>query len=238
MTWRAATVAAVRQENATARTLVLDVPGWQGHVPGQHVDVRLTAPDGYSAQRSYSIASAPGTGRLELTVQRVDDGEVSSYLVDVAEPGDVFELRGPVGGYFTWQAAGSPPVLLIGGGSGVVPLMSMIRARAAAGDGLAPFRLVYSTRTPATLLYGDELAAATGVEIVLAYTREAPPGSARPPSRVDATLLGGWGPERMPLCYVCGPTGFVEAVADLLVDQGHPAGRIRTERFGPTGGAS
>ncbi|MEO3809470.1 ferredoxin reductase [Sphaerisporangium sp. B11E5] len=242
LTWRAATVAAVRAENATARTLVLDVPDWPGHVPGQHVDVRLTAPDGYSAQRSYSIASAPGPGRLELTVQRVDDGEVSSYLVDVAEPGDVFELRGPVGGYFTWSAADPSPVLLVGGGSGVVPFMSMIRARAAAGasDGLAPFRLVYSTRTPASLLYAGELASGPGVEIVLAYTREAPPGSSRPPGRLDAGLLAdsGWGPGRMPLCYVCGPTGFVETVADLLIDQGHPADRIRTERFGPTGGAS
>ncbi|MFC6081187.1 ferredoxin reductase [Sphaerisporangium aureirubrum] len=242
LTWRAATVAAVREENSTARTLVLDVPGWPGHTPGQHVDVRLTAPDGYSTQRSYSIASAPTPGRLELTVQRVDDGEVSSYLVDIAEPGDAFELRGPVGGYFTWSPANPSPVLLIGGGSGVVPLMSMIRTRAAAVDGVAPFRLVYSTRSPSSVLYGGELdgAAVPGVEIVLAYTREAPPGSARPAGRVDGALLAGqgWGPERMPLCFVCGPTGFVEAVADLLVDQGHPADRIRTERFGPTGGAS
>jgi ferredoxin-NADP reductase len=260
LTWQAATVAEVRAESAVARTLVLDVPGWNGHVAGQHVDARLTAEDGYTAQRSYSIASAPDVGRLELTVQLVDDGEVSPYLVEVAQPGDRFELRGPVGGYFTWDAgretrnpgsetrhagsetrdAGSGPVLLVAGGSGIVPLMSMIRARKAAGSRV-PFRLVYSVRTPEAAIYADELRRRVrddrGLDVSYAYTRKAPADHPRPPGRLDAGLLAaaGWPADLGPACFVCGPTGFVEAAADLLVAQGHPAERIKTERFGPTG---
>ncbi|HEY3008192.1 MAG TPA: ferredoxin reductase [Micromonosporaceae bacterium] len=241
LTWRVATVADASRESPTARSLRLDVPDWPGHRAGQHVDVRLTAPDGYSTQRSYSIASAPANGRLELTVQRVDDGEVSPYLVDVAESGDQCELRGPVGGYFTWDPTDREPVLLAAGGSGIVPLMSMVRARAAAGS-RAPFRLIYSTRTPETLIYGDELRQRHrddhGLDVTVAYTRERPPESPRPPGRLDAALLAesGWPVEFGPTCYVCGPTAFVETVANHLVDAGHAPERIKTERFGPTGG--
>ncbi|HEY2948111.1 MAG TPA: ferredoxin reductase [Micromonosporaceae bacterium] len=241
LTWRVATVAVATRESPTARTVAFDVPDWPGHLPGQHVDVRLTAADGYTTERSYSIGSAPTNGRLELTVQRIVDGEVSPYLVDVAEPGDQCELRGPVGGYFTWDPADREPVLLVAGGSGVVPLMSMIRTRAGAGS-RTPFRLIYSTRTPETLIYGDELRRRHrddhGLDVTVAYTRERPPGSTRPPGRVDAALLNeaGWPVEFGPTCYVCGPTGFVEAVANQLVDAGHAPRRVKTERFGPTGG--
>jgi ferredoxin-NADP reductase len=240
LTWRVATVSATRQETAVARTLVLDVPGWPGHVAGQHVDVKLTAEDGYSTQRSYSLASAPG-GPLELTIQRVDDGEVSPYLVDVAGTGDRFEVRGPVGGYFTWQPNDPAPVLLVAGGSGIVPLMAMVRARAAARSRV-PFRLVYSTRSPAAAIYADELRRRAredrGLDVMYAYTREAPPDHPRPAGRLDTVALAEWGwpVDFGPHCYVCGPTGFVEAVANILVDQGHDPQRIRTERFGPTGG--
>jgi ferredoxin-NADP reductase len=240
-----ATVAATRPETPSARTLVLDVPGWPGHLAGQHVDLRLTAPDGYAAQRSYSIASAPVPDRLELTVQRVPGGEVSPYLVDDARPGDQVELRGPVGGYFTWVPR-DEPVLLVAGGSGVVPLMAMIRTRARAlrpgrAGAWAPLRLVYATRGPAELIYAAELqsraAGDPGLEITYAYSRSTPRGWPRPPGRVDAALLAaaGWPPRRHPAVFVCGPTGFVESAADLLVAQGHPASAVRTERFGPTG---
>ncbi len=240
LTWRVATVTSVRRENAVARTLVLEVPGWPGHVAGQHVDVRLTAADGYSTQRSYSIASAPHDTRLELTVQSVDGGEVSPYLVEIAEPGDEFELRGPVGGYFTWRATLAGPVFLVGGGSGLVPLMAMIRARAEAGS-RTPFRLVYSVRDPASVLYGTELVRRPqedpGLEVTWVYTRSAPPGWPRPPGRLDGAVLAeaGWPASTRPACYVCGPTGFVEAAADLLVAAGHDPDQVRTERFGPSG---
>ena len=241
LTWQVATVVGHRQESAVARTLVLQVPDWPGHRGGQHVDVRLTAEDGYRAQRSYSIASAPGDSTVELTVQAVPDGEVSSYLVGIAEPGDQFEIRGPVGGYFTWDPDDPSPVLLVGGGSGVVPLMSMIRARAEAGSRI-PFRLIYSSRDPDSALYADELVRRArddhGLDVAVVYTRTAPAGWTRPVGRLDARLLGesGWPPDFAPSCYVCGPTGFVEAVADLLVSAGHAPERIKTERFGPSGG--
>ena len=247
ITWRVATVAAVREETISARTLVLDVSGWPGHLAGQHVDVRLTAEDGYTAQRSYSLASEPST--VELTVQRVPRGELSTWLCDTALPGDQFEIRGPVGGYFVWspqrsEPAGSgghgpEPITLLAGGSGIVPLMAMIRTRAAKGSRV-PFRLVYSVRDPDTLIYGDELMRRIrddhGLDVTLVYTRETPQGWARPAGRLDAALLAeaGWPAEFQPACYVCGPTGFVEAAADLLVAAGHDATRIRTERFGPT----
>jgi ferredoxin-NADP reductase len=242
LTWRVGEVRAVRDESATARTLVLEVPGWPGHLPGQHVDVRLTAADGYSTQRSYSIASAMDGSRLELTVQRLDDGEVSPYLTQVLRPGDPLELRGPVGGWFVWRPEDedTSPVLLAAGGSGVVPLMAMVRTRIARMS-LTPMRLIYSTRAPDTVLYGDELRRLAvrdpqlGVELV--YTRRAPAGRSGPVGRLDAAQLAtlAWPPTAAPACFVCGPTGFVEAVANLLVDQGHDSQRIRTERFGPSG---
>jgi ferredoxin-NADP reductase len=237
LTWLVADVAGVRAETATARTIALEVPRWQGHLGGQHVDVRLVAEDGYTAQRSYSIANADDGNTVELTVQEVEDGEVSTYLVEQVRPGDQMEIRGPIGGWFVWRPEQPEPVLLLGGGSGVVPLMAMIRARAA-GSSRTPMRLVYSVRRPADVLYADELRqrASTdeGLEVVYAFTREAPPDWPRPPSRVDASFLSvnAWPPERRPTCYVCGPTSFVEACANLLVAAGHPAAAVRTERFG------
>ncbi|MBW8486890.1 ferredoxin reductase [Actinomadura parmotrematis] len=229
LTWTAARLAAVRDETASARTLTFAVPDWPGHLPGQHVDVRLTAEDGYVAERSYSLASAEG---VELTIQRVPDGEVSPYLADVLEVGDEIELRGPVGGWFVWRG-GTGPVVLVGGGSGIVPLMAMVRAHRAAG-GAAPFHLLYSVRTPRDVYYAAELAEPRpGLEVTLLYTREAPPGHARPPGRIGPDDLAGLA--RPADCFVCGPTGFVEATSTLLVDLGHDPRRIRTERFGPTG---
>jgi ferredoxin-NADP reductase len=239
LTWQVATLRSRVAETSTAATLLLDIPQWTGHVAGQHVDVRLTAPDDYSTQRSYSIASAPGAGGLELTVQRVPDGEVSPYLVDIAERGDVMEVRGPVGGYFTWDPDQAEPVLLVAGGSGLVPLMSMIRARSQAGS-RTPFRLIYSVRTPGDALYVDELGRRVrddrGLDVTYAYTRAGPAGVS--PGRVDARRLvdDGWPAELTPRIFVCGPTGFVEAMANLLVGLGHEPARIKTERFGPTGG--
>jgi ferredoxin-NADP reductase len=243
------TVAATRDETTTARTIVLDVPAWPGHLAGQHVDVRLTAEDGYSTERSYSIASAPADGQadppmVELTVQRLEDGEVSPYLTQTLAVGYPLELRGPVGGWFVWNPDGpasTRPVLLVAGGSGVVPLMAMIRERTAVG-GHAPFKLIYSVRDPAALLYAGELErreqAGDGLEVTYVYTRTAPPGSSQPTGRINAATLAsaGWPPEESPAVFVCGPTGFVEAVADLLVRAGHSAGAIKTERFGPSGG--
>ena len=241
LTWQVGTVAAVRDETPTARTIALDLPDWPGHLAGQHVDVRLTAPDGYSAQRSYSIASAPGGSRIELTVQQLADGEVSPYLAEVLSVGDPVELRGPIGGWFVWDPDDAGPVLLVGGGSGVVPLMAMIRARAAAGSH-APFRLLYSARSPQTALYTDELAETErtdpALEVTRIYTRTPPPGWPAPPGRVSSDVLAAaaWPPEMRPAMFVCGPTGFVETVADLLVQAGHRPGKIKTERFGPSGG--
>jgi len=230
-------VVAIRPETATTSTLTLEVPDWPGHRAGQHVDVRLTAPDGYTTQRSYSIASATDSSTVDLTVQGVPDGEVSSYLVGVAMNGDQFELRGPIGGYFVWEPSAVDPVLLVAGGSGVVPLMAMLRTRAEAGSRV-PFRLVYSVRDPDSAIYATELVRRVrddrGLDVSYVYTRSAPPDHPYPPGRLDAARLAeaGWPAELTPLCYVCGPTGFVEAAADLLVAAGHPAERIRTERYG------
>jgi ferredoxin-NADP reductase len=239
LTWRVATIADVRAETAHARTLALDVPDWPGHQAGQHVDIRLTADDGYQAQRSYSIASAPDTPRLELTVERIDDGEVSPYLTDEARPGDAFELRGPVGGWFTWDVTLADPLLLVAGGSGLVPLMAMLRHRRARRSAVDA-RLLLSARTLDDVLYRDEVErlGEDGVAGHVTLTRAAPPGWAGWARRVDAEMLAavGPGPERAPRVFVCGPTPFVEAAAGLLVALGHAAGRIRTERFGPTGG--
>jgi ferredoxin-NADP reductase len=236
LTWRVADVVSVLAETASARTLGLDVPAWPGHLAGQHVDLRLTATDGYSTQRSYSIANAAAGSRIELTVQRVTAGEVSGYLVDELRAGDQIELRGPVGGYFVWRPAWTDPVLLLAGGSGLVPLMAMARTRAAAAA-TAPMRLVYSVRRPDDALYTAELrrrATEDGLVVRYAYTRTAPTGWPHRPGRVDAARLAeaGWPAESAPLCYVCGPTVFVEAMADLLVAAGHPPDRVRTERFG------
>jgi ferredoxin-NADP reductase len=225
------------QETATARTLRFRVPDWPGHLPGQHVDVRLTAADGYTAQRSYSI-SAPADGdAVEITVQLVRDGEVSPYLVSEMASGDTVELRGPLGGWFVWQPTQPEPVLLVGGGSGIAPLMAMLRARRSAGSG-GPFRLLYSVRSPADVCYADELHDSDGIEVALLFTRTAAPGVDRPPHRIDAADLAAHGLPAAagPTCYVCGPTPFVEALANQLVTAGHDPARIRTERFGASGG--
>jgi ferredoxin-NADP reductase len=240
LSWQVGTVTAVRQETATARTLVLDLPDWPGHLPGQHLDVRLTAPDGYRASRSYSIASHWTGGTVELTVEKLPDGEVSPYLVDVLQIGDPLEVRGPVGGWFVWTPDQPEPIQLIAGGSGLVPLMAILRAHRAAGSA-SSMRLLYSVRSPASVFYADELEKWTTAEevgVTLAFSREAPPGEPRV-GRVDADLLAGaaFGPDAGATTYVCGPTPFVEAVADLLVAAGHDPARVRTERFGSTGGS-
>jgi ferredoxin-NADP reductase len=239
--WRLAEVNEVVLETPRTRSLLLEVPGWEGHRAGQHVDVRLTAPDGYQAQRSYSIASAPEQERIELTVDRLDDGEVSPYLTDVLMAGDKLELRGPIGGWFTWEVQEGGPLLLAGGGSGVAPLMAMIRHRAAVGSDV-PTRLLYSSRSYEEIIYREELdtlAASDGsLEIFHALTRSQPEGWSGYARRIDAEMLGevGWSPDENPRVFVCGPTSFVEGVADALVGLGHDPARVKTERFGPTGG--
>jgi ferredoxin-NADP reductase len=233
--WKVARIVGSRWETASARTLELDIDDWDGHLAGQHVDVRLTAEDGYRAQRSYSIASAPDGRRLEITVQRVADGEVSPYLVDQLAVGEAVELRGPVGGWFVWVPTDPGPVLLVAGGSGVVPLMSMVRSRAASGSS-APFRLLYSVRTRDEVMYADELAALPdGVDLAMLYTRQAPEDRARPARRIGLQDLGRPSADAPPTVYVCGPSGFVEAAATMLVTLGHDPARIRTERFGRGG---
>jgi len=240
--WRTGTVVALHDETATARTITLEVPDWPGHLAGQHVDVRLTAADGYSAVRSYSIASAPNPEkRIEITVERLPDGEVSPYLTQEVTVGDRLELRGPIGGWFVWRTEQSEPVQLIAGGSGIVPLMAMIRARASAGSS-APFRLLYSVREPGAVFYRDELEARSdrggSVMLTYAYTRAAPKDWPRPPGRIDAALVAkaAWPSRLLPTCYVCGPTPFVESAAGFLSACGNRPDKIRTERFGPTGG--
>jgi ferredoxin-NADP reductase len=225
----------VRAETPTAHTLVLEVPDWPGHLPGQHVDVRLTAEDGYSTQRSYSIASPADGSAVELTVQRVPDGEVSPYLTEVLEVGDELELRGPVGGWFVRRPADTAPVLLIAGGSGIVPLMAMIRAR----ENAVPFKLLYSVRGPEDRYYVEELLRPVpGLDVAYLYTREVPDGWTRPPGRIGVADLNthGWPADFAPDCFLCGPTGFVETAADILLALGHDPRRIKTERFGPSGG--
>jgi ferredoxin-NADP reductase len=240
LTWRIAQVVEVIAETPRATTIALDVPDWPGHRAGQHVDVRLTAEDGYQAQRSYSIASAPGGGtRIELTVVRVDGGEVSPYLTGDLHPGDRIELRGPVGGYFVWEPAQDGPLLLVAGGSGIAPLMAMLRLHAGTGSDVDA-RLLMSSRDWDDIIYRDELEqlAGHGRVVVHTLTGSPPPwwrGHAR---RVDAEMLGEVGPTPadQPHVYVCGPTPFVESVADALLHLGHESQAIRTERFGPTGG--
>jgi ferredoxin-NADP reductase len=252
LTWLVATVKETRDETATARTLTLDVPGWPGHLPGQHVTVKLTAEDGYSTQRDYSIASAsetsaPEAGRLEITVQRLEDGEVSPYLTGFAEPGDQFEVRGPIGGWFTWREDDPRRVLLLAGGSGVVPLMSMIRTHDEVKSPV-PVRLIYSARTPNDVIYAAELSERMRVSplsVTYLYTRAGRQvladagqgrGSGVYTGRLNASILAEavFPASANPATFICGPSGFVEAASDLLVAAGYAPGTIKTERFGPT----
>jgi ferredoxin-NADP reductase len=239
--WRIGKVVALHDETRLARTITLEVPDWPGHAAGQHVDLRLTAPDGYSAVRSYSIASAPNSEkRIELTVERLPNGEVSPYLTQEVAVGDHLELRGPIGGWFVWRAQQTEPIQLIAGGSGIVPLMAMIRSRTSAGS-TAPFRLLYSVREPGAVFYRNELEVLAhhddSVSIDYAFTRAAPKHWPRPPGRIDAALIASttWPSNLVPTFYVCGPTSFVETAAGLLSAAGNSPDRIKTERFGPTG---
>jgi ferredoxin-NADP reductase len=232
--WQPATVRERISETPSATTLLLDVPGWPGHRAGPHADIRLTAEDGYQAQRSYSIASAPEDGQPAITVERLDDGEVSPYLVDDARPGDEMEIRGPVGGWFVWETSDGGPLMLVAGGSGVVPLMTMLRHRARAGSD-AEARLLLSARGPQDVIYADEVADAGAT---ITYTRAAPDGWTGYARRVDRQMLAEavFPPDQRPRIYVCGSTGFAEGVSADLVALGHHADRIRIERFGATGG--
>jgi ferredoxin-NADP reductase len=226
--WQIATVAQVKQETPRVKSFRLQLPMWMAHLPGQHYDVRLTAPDGYQAQRSYSIASSPlDEGEIELTIDRLDDGEVSPYFHDVVVEGDQVEVRGPFASYFVWR--GEAPVLLVGGGSGVVPLMAMLRHRRRAMPEL-PMRLVYSVRTAGDVIYADEL----GDEAVITFTREPPAGWSGHTGRIDPALLAEAGVDSG-TAFVCGSNAFVEAASRFLLEDGFAAGSIRTERFGPTG---
>jgi ferredoxin-NADP reductase len=237
--WRVADLVDVMRETPRATTLVFDVPGWAGHRAGQHVDVRLTAEDGYQTERSYSISSAPDGTRIAVTVVNVEDGEVSPYLTGELRPGDQIELRGPIGGYFVWEPAQGGPLLLVGGGSGLAPLMAMIRLRAAAGSDVET-RLLASSRRWEDVLYRAELErlAGDGLSVVHTLTASRPLGWTGYARRVDADMLAEVGPSAaaQPHAFVCGPTPFVEAVAEALVTLGHAPRRVKTERFGPTGG--
>jgi ferredoxin-NADP reductase len=250
--WRKATLIGLHSQSWHSRTLALRVPGWPGHLPGQHVDVRLTAPDGYTAQRSYSLAEPSTPNRAAITVDLLPRGEVSPYLVEVMEIGDELDVRGPIGGWFVWEpgdpGVGEGPVLLIAGGSGVVPLVTMLRARKLAGD-QTPTMLVYSLRGPRDLMYGPELeemaadpsasgAAPGAADVRLVYTRKVPDGHPRPASHLaaeDIEAPATWPKPLAARVYVCGPSGFVDHATRLLRESGYPDDRIRTERFGPTG---
>jgi ferredoxin-NADP reductase len=242
LTWQLGEVVETRTETAQARSLTLAMPDWPGHLPGQHVDVRLTADDGYQAERSYSIASPPGDSpRVTITVERLDNGEVSPYLVDEVQTGDHVELRGPIGGYFVWKANMGGPLLLLGGGSGIVPLMAMIRHHRAVGS-TAPTRLLYSTRSQEEAIYREELDGLTrrdgGLEVIYTLTRRQPPGWTGYHRRIDEDLLRevAWPAQELARAYICGPTQFVETAATGLVTLGYRPAYIKTERFGPTGG--
>jgi ferredoxin-NADP reductase len=239
LTWQLADVADVVVETPRVKTIGFDVAGWSGHRAGQHVDVRLTAEDGYQAQRSYSIASAPNGARIELTVERLNDGEVSPYLTDELRTGDQIELRGPIGGYFVWEPSQRAPLFLIAGGSGVVPLMAMLRHRATAAE-KADACLLFSSRSWDDIIYRDELERLNGdgLEVAHTLTRSQPSGWTGLARRVDADMLAEVGPSpaERPVVYICGPTPFVEAVAEALVQLAHDPRQIKTERFGATGG--
>ena len=232
--WKVGIVAETRSETLTGRSIVLDVPGWGGNLAGQHLDLRVTAPDGYQAVRAYSVASAGAGDRLELAVDRFEGGEVSPYLVDELIVGDQLEVRGPLGGWFVWRPEQGGPVQLIGGGSGIVPLMAMIRSHRASGSD-APFRLLYSVRSEEDAFFRRELAQPDpALEIAWVYTRRPPRDWPRPPGRVSTADLSAWAfpVDAAPAIFVCGPTGFVEAVASALIELGHDATAIKTERFG------
>jgi ferredoxin-NADP reductase len=236
--WRVARVVDSSPETESARTIGLAVPGWGGHLAGQHIDLKLTAEDGYSAQRSYSLSRPVDGERIELTVQQIEDGEVSPYLTGV-RPGEEIELRGPIGGWFVWRPADKGRILLVAGGSGIVPLMAMLRQRISMGT--AEFRLVYSVRSPADVYYAKELGRlerdCDWLRVALIYTRVAASQTARPPGRIGVAELAvpGWTADDSLRVYVCGPTGFVESVTTKLIEQGHRPSAIRTERFGPSG---
>jgi ferredoxin-NADP reductase len=241
LNWALGEVTELIDETPRVRSIVLDVANWPGHRAGQHVDVRLTAEDGYQAQRSYSIASAPEDSHLAITVELLPDGEVSSYLFGELRRGDQLELRGPIGGYFVWEASRDGPLLLVGGGSGIVPLMSMLRHREAAGASVGA-RLVYSSRSWDDVIYRDELqglsGGSNGPEVFHTLTRSQPPGWIGYARRVDGAMLSetAWPASSSPTAFICGPTPFVESVASALVLLGYPATSVKTERFGPTGG--
>jgi ferredoxin-NADP reductase len=238
LTWQLRRVVELVDETSRTKSIVLEPPDWPGHRAGQHVDIRLTAQDGYQAQRSYSIASAPEDPELVLTVERLSDGEVSPYLVDELRPGDEVELRGPIGGYFVWEASLGGPLLMVAGGSGIVPFRAMLR-HWAAGDRTTMPRLLYSSRTRSEIIYHDELGrlAEDGADIEITLTRESPEDWEGQRGRFDRKAIErlAWPPQDQPLSYVCGPSSFVENVAEALVGLGHLPSRIRTERFGPTG---
>jgi ferredoxin-NADP reductase len=238
LNWLAAKVSHVRPETERVRSIFFECPGWEGHMAGQHVDVRLTAEDGYQAQRSYSIGSAPEDDHMVLTVERLQDGEVSPYLVDVLRAGDELEMRGPIGRYFVWEKSMYGPLLMIAGGSGVVPFRSMLRHRVASQTAV-PTRLLYSSRSYDDVIYREELAdlaAHDQIDIRFTLTRLQPTGWMGYRGRIDREMLAevSWAPEERPLIYICGPTAFVETAAGALVDLGHDPTLIRTERFGPT----
>ena len=232
LSWQLARVVEGVTETARTKSIALDAADWPGHLAGQHVDVRLTAEDGYQAQRSYSIASAPEDEHLVITVQRLDDGEVSPYLTETLVPGDDLELRGPIGGYFVWREALGGPLLLVAGGAGVVPLRAILRHHRAVASEI-PVRLLYSARTRADLIYRAEL---EGHDTIITLTDEQSPEWDGRTGRIGSAFLAetAWPAAERPLVYICGPTGFVEAIADALVTLGHDPSRIRTERFGPT----
>jgi len=247
--WRIATVVQTVPETSRTKTLVLDIPDWRKHRAGQHVDVRLTAEDGYQTERSYSIASAPEDAHVALTIERLDDGEVSPYLTEELHAGDRLELRGPIGGYFVWDVTRGGPLFLVAGGSGIVPLMAMLRHRAAVFERASaetrhrvPARLLYSSRRWDDVIYRNELARLmkedSAVEVTLTITREPPPNWIGFQRRIDRMMLAevAWPPAERPHVYVCGPTPLVESVAATLVELGHDPARVKTERFGPTGG--
>lgn len=241
LTWLTAEVVDLIPETPRVKSIVLEVPDWTGHLPGQHVDIRLTAEDGYQAQRSYSIAVPAEGERVTITVELVEDGEVSPYLVEELRPGDRFELRGPIGGYFVWEPDDGGPLQLVAGGSGLVPLMAMTRAIVAAGAAI-PARLLVSARSWDDLIYREELERLAktqpGLEVAYTLTRSQPPGWNGYTRRVDKEMLSesAWKADEQPQVFICGPTGFVETAASTLIQLGHQPQSIKTERFGPTGG--